>query len=97
MLLFMQKSLTPFRLAEFWAKKDHYPPTRNFLLNWKINNQEVGKICIGDATAAIPVTRFGRIVFAHSPNLIAVSKALVMMESNLIQTQKNTIHRVEWC
>ena len=49
-------------------------------------------------TAAIPVTRFGGKVLAHSANSIAVSKALfmIMIESNLIQTRKNSIDHVEW-
>ena len=51
-------------------------------------------------TAAIPVTRFGERVLAQSANPIAVSKfiavsiALLMMESNLIQARKNPIDHI---
>ena len=39
-------------------------------------------------TAAIPVTRFGRKVLPHRANSIEASNALLIMESNLIQTPK---------
>ena len=60
-----------------------------------LQSQNYGqKLCV---TAAIFVTRFGRKVLAHSANLIVALKALLMMESNLIQKRKNPIDHDEWC
>ena len=39
-------------------------------------------------TAAIPITPFWGKVLAHNANSIAASKALLMIESNLMQTRK---------
>ena len=54
--------------------------------NNDLNDQEIVFEIILSVTAAIPVTRFGGKVLAHSANSIAVAyqKALLMIESNLI-------------